>query len=90
MKDNFSIVIESLHLPDKGDQYNVHELAGEKLKMREVVMIDIAADPVAPSDYKASEDPSKFRSHKSGRGPLVGNWQGMVRRRYGIFCSFIG
>jgi len=78
MKDNFIIVIESLHVPDKGDQYNVHELTADKLKMREVVMIDIASDPVSPSDYKATEDPSKFRSVKSKRGPLVGKWQGMV------------
>lgn len=26
-------------------------------------------------DYKESEDPSKFKSEKTGRGPLVGKWQ---------------
>lgn len=78
MKENFIIVIESLHLPDKGDQYNVHELTPEKLKIREVVMIDIAQDPVANSDYKPTEDPSKFHSNKSGRGPLIGKWQDAV------------
>lgn len=78
MKDNFIIVIESLHLPDKGDQYNVHELTPDKLKIREVVMIDIANDTVANSDYKPSEDPSKFHSAKSGRGPLTGKWQDVV------------
>jgi len=78
MKENFIIVIESLHLPDKGDQYNVHELTPEKLKIREVVMIDIANDSVANSDYKPSEDPSKFHSNKSGRGPLLGKWQDAV------------
>lgn len=78
MKENFIIVIESLHLPDKGDQYNVHELGPDKLKIREVVMIDIANDNVANSDYKPSEDPSKFHSNKSGRGPLTGKWTDVV------------
>lgn len=85
MKDNFIIVIESLHLPDKGNQFNVHELGNDKLKLREVVMIDIASDSIAPSDYKGAEDPGKFRSQKSGRGPLVGEWQGMVWLSYKLF-----
>lgn len=37
----------------------VHELTGEKLKIREVVQIDIANDPIAPADYKEKEDPTK-------------------------------
>jgi len=41
-------------------------------------MIDIANDTVANSDYKPSEDPSKFHSNKSGRGPLLGKWQDAV------------
>jgi hypothetical protein len=74
MKDNFFIVIESLHLPDKGDQQNVHQLPPEKLKQREVIMVDIANDPVTQNDYKPTEDPTKFKSTKTGRGPLVGRW----------------
>jgi len=74
MKENFYIVIESLHLPDKGDQVNVHHLTPEKLKNREIVMIDIANDPVSSNDYKPTEDPTKFKSSKTGRGPLVGKW----------------
>jgi len=35
-------------------------------------MIDIVNDPVTHQDYIASEDPSKFKSEKTGRGPLVG------------------
>ena len=79
MKENFYIVIESLHLPDKGDQHNVHHLTGEKLKNREIVMIDIANDPVSSNDYKPTEDPTKFKSNKTGRGPLIGKWQNSVR-----------
>ncbi|OWR51157.1 hypothetical protein KGM_206953 [Danaus plexippus plexippus] len=72
MKENFVICIESLHLPDVGDQNNVHELTPEKLKNREVVHIDIANDPLSASDYKPETDPTKFKSSKTGRGPLVG------------------
>ena len=43
-------------------------------------MIDIANDPVKANDYKAHEDPTKFKSQKTGRGPLVGpGWQNKVR-----------
>ncbi|KAJ6633223.1 Phosphatidylinositol transfer protein alpha isoform [Pseudolycoriella hygida] len=51
----------------------VHELSAEKLKSREVIHIDIANDPIASADYKPLEDPTKFKSEKTGRGPLVGN-----------------
>jgi len=71
MKKDFTLIIESLHLPNKGDLENVHELPPEKLKNREVVYIDIANDPIAPADYKPTEDPTKFKSEKTGRGPLV-------------------
>ncbi|XP_014247224.1 phosphatidylinositol transfer protein alpha isoform isoform X2 [Cimex lectularius] len=75
MKDNFSILIESYHIADRGKQDNVHELPPEKLKVREVIKVDVGNDPVSPADYKPDEDPAKFQSEKTGRGPLVGNWQ---------------
>lgn len=76
MKNNFVLIIETLHLPDSGDNANVHELAADKLKSREVVPIDIANDPIATNDYKPAEDPTKFKSEKTGRGPLVGpDWK---------------
>ena len=37
----------------------VHELTGEKLKIREIVHVDIANDPIASADYRESEDPAK-------------------------------
>ncbi|XP_050548688.1 phosphatidylinositol transfer protein alpha isoform isoform X4 [Daktulosphaira vitifoliae] len=52
----------------------VHELPPEKLKHRDVQMIDIGNDAVSSSDYKEDEDPKKFQSKKTGRGPLCGNW----------------
>lgn len=78
MKENFYIVIETMHYGDKGIMENIHELPPEKLKMREVVMIDIANDQIQASDYKPLEDPTKFHSEKTGRGPLVGKWQDSV------------
>ncbi|CAL8128938.1 unnamed protein product [Orchesella dallaii] len=75
MKQNFTIVIESLHLRSKGVQDSINELTSEKLKIREVVMIDIANDSVPNSDYKSSEDPSKVHSNKFGRGTVTRKWQ---------------
>jgi len=75
MKENFYIVIETYHIGDRGHQENVHELDAAKLKERAVVPIDIAGDSVAPADYKEEEDPTKFRSEKTGRGPLGGTWR---------------
>ncbi len=46
--------------------------------MREVIMIDIANDPIQASDYKPTEDPTKFQSVKTGRGPLLNKWQDSV------------
>ena len=39
--------------------------------------MDIAKDPIDQSKYKEAEDPSKFKSVKTGRGPLKDGW--MVR-----------
>lgn len=57
----------------------VHELPADKLKIREVVQIDIANDPVSAADYKQDEDPTKFKSQKTERGPLQGpDWRDRV------------
>ncbi|XP_030754862.1 phosphatidylinositol transfer protein alpha isoform isoform X1 [Sitophilus oryzae] len=79
MKDKFRLVIETVHAPDRGSQQNVHELPADKLKIRDVVYIDIANDPVSSADYKPDEDPRKFKSEKTGRGPLVGDWKDSVK-----------
>ena len=75
MKDKFFISIETIHLPDRGTTDNAHFLSQDKLINRKVMYIDIANDPVAPADYKDSEDPAKFRSQKAGVGPLKGKWR---------------
>lgn len=76
MKDNFMVKIETLHSPDRGTQENAHNLSNELLQKRDVMFIDIANDSVASRDYKLSEDPAKFKSSKTNRGPLIGkNWR---------------
>jgi len=71
MKENFFIKVETYHKPGRGDEDNVHELSPEQLKMREVINIDIAHDKVSSSDYKKDEDPTTYKSEKTGRGPLT-------------------
>ncbi|TDG43706.1 hypothetical protein AWZ03_009870 [Drosophila navojoa] len=79
MKDAFKITIDTLHVSDSGESENVHELPPEKLKLREVVYIDIANDSVLPADYKPEEDPTTYKSKKTGRGPLLGpDWKKRV------------
>jgi len=76
MKDNFFIKVETYHKPGRGDEDNVHELTKEQLKIREVIHIDIANDKVSNADYKSDEDPTTFKSEKTGRGPLnTKTWQ---------------
>lgn len=41
-------------------------------------MIDIGNDPVERGDYKEAEDPTLFKSQKTGRGPLKGDWMSNV------------
>ena len=77
-KDDFYIIVETYHLPDRGDQVNVHELDSKKLEKRVVVVVDIANDAVASADYKSDEDPKTFKSEKTGRGPLTGDWKSSV------------
>ena len=78
MKDNFFICVETYHFADRGTSENLHELPGDKLKHREIVHIDIANDPISRTDFKLDEDPTKFKSDKTGRGPLTGDWMKTV------------
>ncbi|KAK4029176.1 hypothetical protein OUZ56_022183 [Daphnia magna] len=75
MKENFQVIIESIHHPGGPDVDNILGLSEEMLKEREVVHIDIANDKISSKDYKADLDPTIYRSKKTGRGPLKGSWQ---------------
>nr|KJB35594.1 hypothetical protein B456_006G121000 [Gossypium raimondii] len=78
----FSLTIETVHRADNGTSENVHGLNEEQLAARQVEIIDIAS---AETDYwsyaigSSSFDFSKFKSTKSGRGPLLDGWQDNYR-----------
>lgn len=71
------ITIESFHHEGANTLENALQLSEEDLQQRKVVNIDIANDPVSKQNYIADADPTKFKSVKTGRGPLVGPqwWQ---------------
>lgn len=75
-KSNFRIELDTVtrELVNGQFEHNVHNLTPEQLEKREVIVIDIT-DPVPENEYKEDEDPTLFRSKKTGRGPLVrGEW----------------
>jgi len=84
MGDKFKFVIESRHFADKGEQENVHNLPKKELKKRDVEMIDITS-PVEKKDYKEEEDPTKFKSEKTGRGPLEEGW---IENADPVMCAY--
>ncbi|XP_072311807.1 phosphatidylinositol transfer protein alpha isoform-like [Eucyclogobius newberryi] len=75
MGERFMIEIITWHKPDMGTIENVHGLDEAQWKNCKVIDIDIAADLDEPKDYKDDEDPTKFKSEKTGRGPLSPGWQ---------------
>ncbi|XP_033115448.1 phosphatidylinositol transfer protein alpha isoform-like isoform X1 [Anneissia japonica] len=85
MKDNFALIIETMHVEDDGQQENIHKLSPEELATRTVEHIDIAMDPIEERDYKVEEDPTKFHSEKTGRGPLGEGWQKTTKP---LMCAY--
>ncbi|VDP70428.1 unnamed protein product [Schistosoma mattheei] len=51
-----------------------HQLSPEKWAEVEVIYIDIGDISQADKDYNPNEDPTTFRSEKTGRGPLKPKW----------------
>ncbi|KYQ92651.1 phosphatidylinositol transfer protein 2 [Tieghemostelium lacteum] len=77
--DKLVLSLESMHKEGKGEIENALSCDADTLKNRTVDFIDISNDPIDSKDYKESEDPSKFKSEKTGRGPLVGpNWKDTI------------
>jgi len=84
MQDKFKFIIETRHVADRGESENVHNLPEKELKKREVEIIDITAE--APEkDYKPDEDPTKFHSEKTGRGPLEPGW---IEKADPVMCAY--
>jgi len=84
MEDKFRFIIETRHCADRGDQDNVHKLSEKELKRREVEIIDITS-PAEKKDYKEEEDPTKFHSEKTGRGPLEEGW---IEKADPVMCAY--
>ncbi|KAF5395120.1 Phosphatidylinositol transfer protein beta [Paragonimus heterotremus] len=69
----FCIKIESLHSSDI-NLTNAHQLSPEELENRKLVNIDIGDISPSDKDYNPDEDPTTFKSQKTGRGPLKPEW----------------
>lgn len=76
---SFNIDIESKYLSDCGQNENVFNLNRSELATRSVDFIDIVTDPINAHEYKLDEDPAKFHSTKTKRGPLAPNWAKELR-----------
>lgn len=74
----FQLTIETDHRPDYGQSENVHGLSEEQLAAREVEYIDIASTDRNYWSYLVGSnnvDFTKFKSERTGRGPLLEGWQ---------------
>jgi len=81
----FSIVVETRYENNNGTTENCHNLSLEDLAIRKVEHLDIAIEPVPDHKYKESEDPCKFKSAKTGRGPLMPNW---IHSTKPVMCAY--
>ena len=61
-------------MPDSGTQQNALQMEDKLLKNRDVVLLDLATEPVEPKDYKPETDPARYHSQKTSRGPLHDGW----------------
>ena len=79
MGENMHIIIETIHAEGNCDQENIHNLGAEDLAKREVIPIDISVKMDNPKYYEPENDPSLFKSEKTGRGPLQEGWQAVAK-----------
>ncbi|CAF0802985.1 unnamed protein product [Adineta ricciae] len=81
----FSIMVETRYENNNGTTENCHQLSPEELAIRKMEYLDIALENVPDYKYKESEDPCKYKSTKTGRGPLVPNWREFMKP---IMCAY--
>ncbi|XP_063867339.1 protein retinal degeneration B-like isoform X7 [Scylla paramamosain] len=72
--EKFSIEVETYYYNDGGQQENVFNLSKSEMKQREIDLIDVVKDQLYGADYVEEEDPRKYVSQKTNRGPLGDNW----------------
>eukprot|EP00095_Tigriopus_kingsejongensis_P007175 maker-scaffold134_size322110-snap-gene-1.12 protein:Tk07175 transcript:maker-scaffold134_size322110-snap-gene-1.12-mRNA-1 annotation:"phosphatidylinositol transfer protein beta isoform" len=68
MKNDFKVILESIHLNDVGDTPNALGLDPEDYKNMNMVTLDIAADKCSLRDKDC--DPVSYQSKKANVGPL--------------------
>ncbi|KAM9801247.1 membrane-associated phosphatidylinositol transfer protein 2 [Neosynchiropus ocellatus] len=89
--EKFSIDIETFYRSDSGQQEDVFHLSPAERRQRTVDPIDIVKDYIAPHEYLAEEDPTLYRSLKTGRGPLSEDWVQEIDRTPGqseVMCAY--
>ncbi|XP_056300075.1 cytoplasmic phosphatidylinositol transfer protein 1b isoform X1 [Pseudoliparis swirei] len=79
----FSIRIETRFENNNGDNNNVFR--DTPTPEEDVSSLDILSDPIPEKHYKESEDPSRWLSSKTGRGPLEKGWRDKHKP---IMCSY--
>ncbi|KAJ6649369.1 Cytoplasmic phosphatidylinositol transfer protein 1 [Pseudolycoriella hygida] len=81
----FHINIQTRYENNNGSTENCLDVPIEKLSERTVDHLDIAFDDLSNNKhYKEEEDPKKFKSKRTGRGPLIEGW----RDDKPIMCSY--
>ncbi|KAG0565067.1 hypothetical protein KC19_8G161400 [Ceratodon purpureus] len=76
--NRFKLTIETIHVADNGNSPNVHNLNKEALAARKVENLDIGSNLKDYWSYVVGGpeiDLTKFKSEKTGRGPLTPGWQ---------------
>jgi hypothetical protein len=91
-KERLKIDVETMHVDGSIELPNAVSLTPDELKARTVEYIDIrkaAGDPSA-KDYKLSGDCNKFKSTRTGRGPLGPGWERLDAAATGtpIMCAY--
>jgi len=77
----FSMIIETQHAEDFGEQENILDLTPEELKIRKVIQLDISGPLPDKRHYKKEEDPTLVALHKKKMGPLKKGWQKEIKEK---------
>jgi len=86
MPDKFKYIIETRYFEnDKGEKENALNMDETALKKRKVEHMDFITQPKDAKDYNPDEDPTKFKSKKTGRGLLKPGWQ---KESDPIMCAY--
>ncbi|EPB65320.1 phosphatidylinositol transfer protein [Ancylostoma ceylanicum] len=71
MGQNFTLIIESIHLPDNGCADNPLNAP----RKRDIIYLDICDDVlIGKCNYRPETDPKLFVSERTGRGQLKPGW----------------